>query len=296
MTTNKLYNIGSIKEKLSKNGYVVIRNVLIDTEIEHTRDLFYKWWNSVEDLERLHNKIDPHGIFKHHQAGHQEHAWILRTNKTIVSIFKSLWETDELSVSFDGCCFIPKDCSKKDNIWTHTDQAPNSKGLKCYQGFVALTTNEERTLRVYKGSHLLHDPYFEERNINSSKNWNLIDKDYLKTINHLKRNLKIEKGSLVLWDSRTFHQNQYGAPMSEERIVQYLCYLPKVHENNTESQKQKKLKYFKELRTTSHWPFPVKVNGQQPQTWGDSSLTIDYDSLPKPNLGYMEKEIMELIQ
>ena len=31
--------------------------------------------------------------------------------------------------------------------------------------------------------------------------------------------LNIPAGSLVLWDSRTFHQNQYGKPNSEERIV-----------------------------------------------------------------------------
>lgn len=291
-----VYNIQTIKEKLAKNGYVVIRNVLSNTEIEHALGFFHRWRTSIDDLDQLHNKIDPHGIYKHHQVGHQEHAWYIRTRPSVTNIFKQLWDTDELSVSFDGSCYIPKDCKKKDNIWTHTDQAPNSKGLKCYQGFVALTTNEERTLRVYKGSHLLHDPYFEERGINSSKNWNLIDKDYLKTISHLKRNLKVVKGSLVLWDSRTFHQNQYGSPRSEERIVQYVCYLPKVNEKNSESQKQKKLKYFRELRTTSHWPYPVKVNGLQPQTWGDSSLTIDYDTLPKPNLGYMEQEILELIQ
>ena len=287
--------MASIKQKLERNGYVVISNVLSDLEIEHALELFHKWRNSVEDFDRIHKEIDPHGIIKHHESGQQEYAWFLRTLPRIIMIYKLLWGTDALSVSFDGSCYIPKECSKKDNIWTHTDQAPNTKGLACYQGFVSLTTNQERTLRVYKGSHLLHEKYFEERGINSSKNWQLIDKNYLKTISHLKRNLKIEKGSLVLWDSRTFHQNQYGSPRSEERIVQYLCYLPRDGKKNTESQKQKKMKYFRERRMTSHWPYPVKVNGLQPQTWGDSSLVIDYDKLPKPNLDYMEKEILELI-
>ena len=95
---------------------------------------------------------------------------------------KKIWNTDKLVVSFDGSCYISKDCNKQDNIWTHTDQAPNSKGLQCYQGFVALTSNRERTLVVYEESHLLHEQYFKERNITISKNWQLISEEYLETI------------------------------------------------------------------------------------------------------------------
>jgi len=293
--TQRIYNFQTIKQKLKENGYVVIKDVLSPQEVEEAKQLFYEWKDSVEDMDKIHSKIDPHGIFKHHEAGHQEFSWKIRTNLNVINIFKNVWETDELSVSFDGSCHIPKNCKKKDNIWTHTDQAANSKGLKCYQGFVALTSNEERTLRVYKGSHKLHEQYFKERKITGTKNWNLIDKDYLQTINERHRKLTVPAGALVLWDSRVFHQNQYGKPNSEERIVQYVCYLPKQNEKNTETQKKKKLKYFEERRTTSHWPYPVYVNGQQPQTWGDDSLKIDYSSLKKPNLDYMKEEILKLI-
>ncbi len=48
------------------------------------------------------------------------------------NVFKSLWKTNELVVSFDGTCWIPKEVRKTDNCWTHTDQAPASVGLKCY--------------------------------------------------------------------------------------------------------------------------------------------------------------------
>ena len=74
------------------------------------------------------------------------------------------------------------------------------------------------------------------------------------------------------------------SPNSEERIVQYVCYLPKnVKENNSNMQKKRE-KYFLERRTTSHWPYPLNVNGLQPQTYGDDSNLIDYSILPKPNL------------
>ena len=56
--------------------------------------------------------------------------------------------------------YIPKDCNKKDKCWTHTDQAPCSIGIQCYQAYVALTDNKERTFRVYEGSHKLHEKYY----------------------------------------------------------------------------------------------------------------------------------------
>ena len=284
-----------IIQELQTKGYCVIPNVLSNREVGDAKDLFYKWQKTIPNHDKIHNQIDPHGIYKFHNVGHQEHAWAIRTNPKVVDVFKKIWNTDKLVVSFDGSCYISKDCNKQDNIWTHTDQAPNSKGLQCYQGFVALTSNRERTLVVYEESHLLHEEYFKERNITSSKNWQLISQEYLESISTKKKALEVPAGALVLWDSRTFHQNRYGLPGSEERIVQYVCYLPKVNKKNSKSQETKRLKYFNELRTTSHWPYPIRVNSLQPQTYGNQDRKIDYSKLTKPNLErYMDK-IMELI-
>ena len=113
---------------------------------------------------------------------------------------------------------------------------PNSKGLQCYQGYVALTSNKERTLRLYRGSHQLHEPYFSQRGIKSTSNWQKkIDPEYLGTIQDRKMALQVPNGALVIWESRVFHQNQYGSPQSEERVVQYVCYLPRNHPKNTSS-------------------------------------------------------------
>jgi hypothetical protein len=275
--------------QLSENGYVIIPNVLESSEIQHAKELFLKWKDSIPDFDKFHNTVDPHGIFKFHEVGHQEFAWYIRTRPQIIDIFKKIWKTDELVVSFDGACYLPKNLSKKDKIWTHTDQAPNLVGLQCYQSFVALTDNSEKTLVVYESSHKLHENYFKERDIKSGKNWQLIDHDYLDRIKDQKKVLNVKAGDLVLWDSRTFHQNQYGEPNLEERIVQYVCYLPKNDKKNTKSQKTKREKYFLERRTTSHWPYPLHVNSLQPQTYGDKSREIDYSKLSAPNLDeYME--------
>ena len=282
----------AIQKKLDTDGYVIIPNILNKNEIQIATDYFRNW---LKSLNSNYEWMNPHGIFKFHQAGHQRHAWYLRTRPAIQDVFRFLWNTDDIVSSFDGSCYIPKSLSKRDTVWTHTDQAPASEGLKCYQSFVSLTDNKERTLIVYKGSHLLHKQYFKERGITSTKNWYKIDKDYLNTIQNTREVLHVPCGALVLWDSRTFHQNQYGSPGSEERIVQYICFLPQNNSGNNESIKNKRKKYFNEKRTTSHWPYPISVNGMQPQTYGDKTKEINYSLLKPINLSDMMNDIEPIL-
>jgi hypothetical protein len=287
--------MSSYKDKiaeLGEKGYCVIENVLSEEEVEKSIKYFREWFSSHPQIAAVHNKISPHGIIKYHEVGHQKHAWYIRTRENVQNVFKEIWKTDEIVVSFDGCCYLPTDCKKKDNIWTHTDQAPIKKGLKCIQGFVALTDNIDRTLVVYEGSHKLHEEYAKEYNLTSTKDWLLIEHNYLDKISDKKKILNIKAGSLVLWDSRTFHQNQYGTN-NEERIVQYVSYLPRC--NLTKKMLEKRQKYFADKRTTSHWAYPVKVNGQQPQNYGDSKLIINYNELVKPDLEDLTEDITKLI-
>ncbi len=289
------FNIKEIKRDLDNNGWCIIPNVLTNEEVEEAKKLFYAWQKTIPEHDLMHNSIDPHGIYKHHEIGHQEHAWYIRTNPNVQEIFKKIWGTDDLVVSFDGTCYIPKTWEKIDTIWTHSDQAPTINKLACYQGFVSLTDNKERTLVVYDKTHLIHHKYFKIKNNTSTENWQRIDKKDVEEADILKRILHVPAGALVLWDSRTFHQNQYGAPHSEERLVQYVCFKPKHDPANTPSMIEKRKRYFDERRTTSHWPYPIKVNGLQPQTYGDKSKLIDYSQLKKPNLERFKTEIKKII-
>ena len=74
-----------------------------------------------------------------------------------------------------------------------------------------------------------------------------------------------------------------------------MCYLPKFHGKNNKTQNEKRRKYFEELRTTSHWPYPIKVNSLQPQTYGDDSKLINYNLLVKPDLNQYLDIIEKLI-
>ena len=290
-------NSSQIKEELNNKGYVIIQNMLNPNEIFNAQELFYDWFESVPNLNEFHTKINPHGIFKYHQVGHQEFAWYLRTLPQIIQTYADIWNTttDNLVCGFDGSCYINKNTKKNTKCWTHTDQGPKNKNLLCYQGFVSLTNNKNNSLLVYEGSHKLHQEYFKSKGLeNNSKNWQLIDPKYLDTIKDKKKILEIPSGSLVLWDSRTFHQNIVSDP-DEERLVQYICMKPKNSHDNSSSQIKKRLKYFEELRTTSHWPYPIKVNSLQPQTYGNNQYLIDYSNLKKPNLDKYLNNIRKLI-
>lgn len=288
-------NTTNIREELDTKGFCIIPDVLTQEQISHAYNLFHDWKKTIPNHDYIHNNANPHGIYKYHQAGHTEHAWFIRTRPNVQNVFKNLWNTNELIVSFDGCCYIPKNLKKKDKIWTHSDQAPNSQGLQCIQGFVSLTDNRERTFVAYEGSHKIHFQYFKDKNIQNNKNWNLIPREDVENFSHLKRVLHVPAGALVLWDSRTFHQNQYGTPLSEERVVQYVCFLPKNHPKNTKNMQNKRAKYFETLRTTSHWPAPIKVNGLQPRSYGNDALNIDYSQLNPPNLTHLHEEIQKLL-
>lgn len=108
------------------------------------------------------------------------------------------------------------------------------------------------------------------------QDWMLIDLKTLESFSPFKRVVQVPAGCLVIWDSRTFHQNQYGT-LPELRMVVYVSYLPKSHRSPAE--KVKRLKYLLKGRTTSHWAYPVKVNGEQPQTYGDPRKVIKKELL-----------------
>jgi len=286
----------NIKKDLEDNGYAIVPNVLSAEEVDYCKGEFRDWQSRIPNHTQFHKYMDPNGIYKYHRVGHTKHAWFIRTRPSVQDVFKHLWNTDELVVSFDGACYVSKDDMKvKDRIWTHTDQASKSSELQCYQGFVALTENKERTLVVYEGSHKLHEPYFKGLGMCDTKNWQLIDHAYLDEIKERKRILHVPAGALVLWDSRTFHQNQLGKPGSEERIVQYVSYLPKNGPKNSKAMHNKRLKYLRDQRTTSHWAYPIKVNGIQPQTYGNPMYLIDYDKIPMNDLSELNEDILKIV-
>jgi ectoine hydroxylase-related dioxygenase (phytanoyl-CoA dioxygenase family) len=253
------------QQELTEQGYCVIK-VLSEKEVEYGKSLFQNWWNSNNIGKR---PLSSHGVIKHYNVGHTAFAWWCRTRPSIQKIFKQIWQTEDLIVSYDGACYYPSGLKRKTVNWLHVDQEPNDSSFKCVQGFVCFTENQKSTLMVVPKSHLEHKSYMKTHNLTHNKAWQKVDVPLERAIH-----VKVKPGDLVLWDSRVFHQNSYSP---EERLVQYVCYLPRSLANSANLKKREK--YFNEKRTTSHWPTPVRVNGLQPQIFGKKELLIDYSSL-----------------
>lgn len=263
-----------IKDELERTGYSIIPDIINPNEIAEYKEEFNNWYSTSGVNIGT-------GILHDYQVGHQRFAWKLRTNKKIQQIFKNLWNTDNLVTGFDGCCYIKKDATNKDHNWTHIDQTNNPDSY-CYQSFVSLTSNKERTFVVYKGSNQLFRNYADEylQEANPDKIGFLIETDFLEKIKNTRIAVEVTAGDMVIWDTRTFHQNQYGKPESEERLVQYISFMPR--KNDTDH--DKRLQYFNEMRTTSHWAYPMTAKS--------SNTNVDCN---KPRLDDLMKDIEDIL-
>jgi hypothetical protein len=288
-------------ESLEENGYVVIPGILSDKECNDNIKLVWKW---LENLGTGIKQNDPqtwkgikwptniHGIIQHHKIGHTDFAWNVRTHPNVHKVFSKLWNTDKLLVSVDGVCIMkPPELSgywNRDNIWFHTDQSYRDSKRKCIQGLVTLEemSSEDGTLKVLLGSHKYHQEFVKYKKEQDSDwkadaaNWYKLQKAeldwYLKQDDIKEVRINAPKGSLVLWDSRTIHQN--SPPLKERknprwRYVIYSCMLPATNIKPTDM--AKKLKALKELRMTTHWPYPVYLFPEKPRTYGKVLPTLN---------------------
>ena len=58
---------------------------------------------------------------------------------------------------------------------------------------------------------------------------------------------------------------------------------------------RKRLLYYTNLRTTSHWANRIRVNGLQGQSYGNERLVIPYDRLRQPDLERFDEEARKLM-
>jgi hypothetical protein len=293
-----------IRYELKKNGYVLVPNILTKEEITECKEDFFNLLAKNQHISELHPRIGVHGIFKHGPFAQSLMRSKIVTHEKVIGLFEGLYGTRNLVTSQDGCAYIAADAkANSKSVWTHVDQAPSSyetvdeatmtekkeyeNGKKCVQGFVALTENKERTFRIYPRSHLETRKWFLRTGKTGTKNWHKLEREELAGKEY--KDLHVPAGAAVLWDSRSWHQSTNNA-VGEERLVVYVCMLPRENPLNTAKQVEKRLKYFAEKRITSHWPYTVHVNGEQPQTYGDDTMVIDYEKIEYDELPEELKE------
>lgn len=177
-----------------------------------------------------------------HSIAHIQPVWDIRQDRRIARIFSKIWNVGEtdLLTSFDGIsCYLPPEQTNRGwyigNDWMRTDQSPQKVGLHCIQGMLNLYPVErgDATLTVMEGSHLYHDLFFDDIKYNQPNDWYRLkdgEKKYFENIGCAQYCVEAPVGSLILWDSRTFHQGieaQKGRHRANHRMVVYCCMMPK---------------------------------------------------------------------
>ena len=305
-------NKNNILDKINKDGVAVIKDVLNQEELKLARKGSWQTLNYLtKNLEKPIQKKDPSSwktlyelfpihsmLIQHWKIGHAQYVWDIRQNEKVVDVFSKIWNDSNLLTSFDGISFhLPPEQTNRGwyrgNDWFHTDQSPLKIGLKCVQGIVTLydVNKGDASLRVLKGSNNYHQDFFNHFNNQEKNDWYKIKDEEMSYFDNFERNTILAKaGSLILWDSRTFHQGIEPRKTREKpnfRSIVYVCMTPRSWSD--EKNILKKQKAFNEMRLTSHWPHKVKLFPKNPRTYGKELGAIA--SLKKPILSDLGKKL-----
>lgn len=280
-------DINEAKSKLERYGVAIIKGVLDEKECESMKSGMWEFLNGVGDGIReddpetwvkLQSMYPKHGmLIQNFKVGHNKFVWDIRQNEKVVNIFKELYKSEELLVSFDGVSISlePEITNRGWNrkVGYHCDQSYLRDNFECIQGWVnGYDTNEgDATLGFYEGSHVMTKEVREKFNIKEKADWyklNEEEKEYYKERCDEKR-IKCPKGSLVLWDSRTVHSGVGPEKWRKEmnkRCCVYVSYMPKGLAS--EKMIKKRIKAYEEDRMTSHNAINIKLFPKNPRTYG----------------------------
>jgi ectoine hydroxylase-related dioxygenase (phytanoyl-CoA dioxygenase family) len=302
--TNYNSVLDDLNTYLDSNGVAVIPNILNNDECISFRN---EIWDEIKYVSKNRfdiNNLDTWNEFynfnpfqsmllHHYSLGHMQPIWNIRQHPNVIQVFEKIWNIDssELLVSFDGLSIhLPPEKTNRgfynnngDN-WFHTDQSSNKIGKHCIQGLINLypVNDGDATLSIIEKSHLKHESFFIDNSIKNKSDWYQLkdnDIDYFKNNNQYA--IKADIGSIILWDSRTFHQG-IGSNKNREkenfRMVIYITMLPR---STIKDPKIliKKQKAFQNLKITSHWANNVYTFPKKPQ-----NCLADFNIIRKPIL------------
>lgn len=284
----------TFQTELEKNGYAVIPNVLDDDQCKNLSDGFWKYWSRMTDgkikeddptsWKAMYDYMPAHGMLvQHFSIGHMQEIWDLRCNSKVIGVFEKIWNTPDLTVSFDGAAtgFPPEITNRgwhRDD-WLHLDQSPHRNKKECVQAWLTpLDVGPgDATLQVLKGSHKHHAAFAKHFKLDKDpackNNWYKLEPKHVDWYNeqgceHV--TIECPKGSMVLWESRTVHAGRgplKSRPNATTRMVSYISMMPSAL--LSEQERTKKQNALLQGRHTSHWAAKhVKLFPKFPRTYG----------------------------
>jgi hypothetical protein len=263
--------------QLDELGYTIIPNILTNDECINYKTQI---WDELKYVSKdKFNHIDDNTwsvfeIFKpeysmllhNYSLGHMQSIWNIRQHPSVYNVFENIYSTpvNDLLVSFDGLSvLLPPEKTNKgwiSNEWYHTDQSSKKIGKHCIQGMITLydINTDDATLSVLEGSHNYHQSFFDDNHIQNRSDWYLLradEKKYFIEKGCNEKSICADTGSMILWDSRTFHQGcgvNIARQVENFRMVIYISMLPRSMINDPKLLINKQ-KAFNNLRISSHW-------------------------------------------
>jgi hypothetical protein len=174
--------------------------------------------------------------------------------------------------------------------WLHTDQGPDTKGIKhagggvpdyCVQGQVVLEAarDVDATLMVLPGSHKLARKFFKafppkDPCMDWQQLTDPLQEKWFEERGCVRTRVAAPEGSMVLWNSSTVHcgvEPVRGRPAPYPvRQVVYVCMLPRPAPGTKGLAKllERRRKTYEEARVSSHHPLRPRTFPLNPRTYG----------------------------
>jgi len=310
--------VDEIVSTIEKYGVAVVENILTEEECKIGIDGANRWLESIakneEDKIKLSDKNSLRfisqkmhaihgGLIQHYSVGHSQYVWDIRQNPKVKSVFENIWKEKDLIVSFDGVNITPPPeltnlaWQNPKKHWFHTDQNNKKEGLQSIQGSVVLEDCfvGDATLCVISSSNRFHKEFFQEFKKEMKTDWYKIESDE-EVKWFLDKGCQIQaiaayKGSMILWDSRTFHMGispQKRRKIARWRYIVYVAMFPRRLISSTYLKKRKE--WVKNGRMTNHWGnklFPTK-----PQVYGREQYTFYTNAYVEPILTEIGKSLI----
>lgn len=247
-------------------------------------------------------------------------AWKLR--ELAAPIFASIWNVNpnQLITSLDAISFhiAPENGIRgefKGRTWWHTDQKILNSSNVCIQGFYNLEEcgPNDGCLSVLEKSNLYHKDLLGRFHLNQDEkelkeNWYLIsdeEKAYYAEKGCRWRFVCPPKGCFVVWDSKTIHMGtepRLPREIPRDRLVYYICMMPKSpcsykgynFTGIKPKDVDKKIEAIQNQRTTTHWPYPLKLFAKKPRFFSQE-ISIDPSRIPRMSITNMTPLMKNLI-
>ena len=270
-------NLENLLSTLNEHGVAVLPNVFSNSECDKLKNAVFKHLaqnHNIQTVDDYYKKFRPlnGGLIHYYGLSLIQQVLDLKTDERTVEPFRRIWNESAVTTSLDGMFIGPPSEETKfffdpNSLSFHTDQSSEKKELCCVQAFINLEPTEsgDGCLSILRNSHKYHGEFFQHFNINTKgKDWYKLNKTHLDWFINEKKcewnMITAPKGSMVFWDSRTFHM---GTLPRRDRInrnwrfLVYVCYTPERLQSKEDSN-LKRIAY-EQNRLTSHWPYGVRL-------------------------------------